>query len=84
MKNNEKPEKKVFQKKVTILFLIILLARIESLKKSSGIMVVRGRTLPELTSSSHRTGYGGHRSDLSNSLMDSFCFLINSLYMKFS
>jgi len=35
-------------------------------------MVVRGRTLPELASSSHRTGYGGHRSDLSNSLMDSF------------
>jgi hypothetical protein len=75
MKNNEKPDEKVFQKKqVIILFLLVLLARIESLKKSSGIMVVRGRTLPELASSSHRSGYGGHRSDLSNSLMDSFFF----------
>lgn len=36
----------------------------ESLKKSNGIMVVRGRTLPELTLSSHRSGHGGHRSDL--------------------
>jgi hypothetical protein len=80
----ETRKKGISKKQVIILFVIILLARIESLKKSSGIMVVRGRTLPELTSSSHRTGYGGHRSDLSNSLMDSFCFLINSLYMKFS
>ncbi|CAF1589232.1 unnamed protein product [Adineta ricciae] len=39
-------------------------ARIEQLKKSSGIMVVRGRTLPELTSSTHRTGQIGNRSEL--------------------
>ncbi|CAF0851524.1 unnamed protein product [Adineta steineri] len=38
-------------------------ARVESLKKSSGIMVVRGRTLPELTSS-NRISHGGARSDL--------------------
>jgi len=46
------------------------LARIESLKKSSGIMVVRGRTLPELTSCSSRSAHGGHRSDLSK-----WCFI---------
>jgi hypothetical protein len=28
-------------------------------------MVVRGRTLPELTSSSNRFGHGNHRSELS-------------------
>ena len=28
-------------------------------------MVVRGRTLPELTSSTHRTGHTGNRSELS-------------------
>jgi hypothetical protein len=44
-----------------------LSARIESLKKGSGIMVVRGRTLPELaaSSSSHRPSHGNSRNDLS-------------------
>lgn len=42
-------------------------ARIESLKKSSGIMVVRGRTLPELTSGASRSTQGGHRNDLIDS-----------------
>ncbi|CAF1273587.1 unnamed protein product [Adineta ricciae] len=42
-------------------------ARIEQLKKSSGIMVVRGRTLPELTSSTHRTSHNGNRSELIDS-----------------
>ena len=44
-----------------------ILARFESLKKGSGIMVVRGRTLPELTasSSSHRLTHGSSRNDLS-------------------
>ncbi|CAF5177859.1 unnamed protein product, partial [Rotaria magnacalcarata] len=38
-------------------------AQIESLKKSSGVMVVRGRTLPGLTSS-NRFNHSGNRSDL--------------------
>jgi hypothetical protein len=42
----------------------VILARIESLKRGSGIMVVRSRTLPELTSSSNRNGHGVNRNDL--------------------
>ena len=60
-----KQDEKVFIDLFNRSFEIIHLARIEQLKKSSGIMVVRGRTLPELTSSTHRTGHTGNRSELS-------------------
>jgi hypothetical protein len=66
MKNNEKPDEKVFRK-IELIHInqYSVSARIESLKKSSGVMVVRGRTLPELASSSHRFSHGNTRSDLS-------------------
>ena len=39
-------------------------ARIEALKKGAGIMIIRGQTLPELTSS-NRMDHGNCRNDLS-------------------
>lgn len=41
------------------------LARIESLKKGNGIMVVRSPTLPALTPLSNRLSQGGTRSEIS-------------------
>jgi hypothetical protein len=68
MKNNVKYDEKVFFPTILLSQSIesSTLARIESLKKSSGVMVVRGRTLPELTPGSHRFSHGGStRSELS-------------------
>ena len=44
---------------------LFALARFESLKKSTGIMVVRGLTLPELAGGSSRSGHSNSRSGLS-------------------
>lgn len=72
MKNNEKLDEKVeFLHLKSNSNKYINLARIESLKKSSGIMVVRGRTLPGLTSS-NRVDHGSNRNDLSKCFMNLF------------
>ena len=46
------------------------LARIESLKKGNGIMIVRSPTLPGLTPVSNRSSHGGNRSELSKTSID--------------
>ncbi len=50
------------------LSLCVFVARIESLKKGSGVMVVRGRTLPELTPN-RSGGHWSGRSELSTVLI---------------